>query len=220
MHTSWRLSLWVSLVVVATVLIGIRIASQHHAKPPTTKLITDMAASSPLNQPCGGVAPAEAYEIYSALYSTPMPEPLAFAENSVTDIPQVDGSCLQPSTQEQHEMTDAFVAANRQSHRWEQKFSIAQGYRLLQRSELTQVHACLATPGGDVAACAAYKQLKHVRYLGVPGFDHTGTHALVSVIKSCGGLCGSGGIFAVEKIDGRWQRSAPTDFTRNCSWMY
>ncbi|HEX3437759.1 MAG TPA: hypothetical protein VHT24_13405, partial [Pseudacidobacterium sp.] len=73
---------------------------------------------------------------------------------------------------------------------------------------------------GDVAACATYKQLKHVRYLGVPGFDRTRTHALVSVIKSCGGLCGSGGIFAVEKIDGRWQRSAPTDFTRNCSWMY
>ena len=220
MHISWRLSLWVSLVVVATVLIWTWIASQHHAKPSTTKLITDLGATSPLNQPGGGVVPAEAYEIYSALYSTPMPEPLAFAENSVTDIPQVDGSCLQPSTQEEHEMTDAFVAANRQSHRWEQKFSIAQGYRLLQRSELTQAHACLATQGGDVAACAAYKQLKHVRYLGVPGFDRTRTHALVSVIKSCGGLCGSGGIFVIEKIHGRWQRSAPTDFTRNCSWMY
>jgi hypothetical protein len=220
MHTSWRLSLWVSLVVVATVLIWIRIASQHHAKPSTPKLITDLAATSPLNQPGGGVAPAEAYEIYSALYSTPMQEPLAFAENSVIDIPQVDGSCLQPSTQEEHEMTDAFVAANRQSHRWEQKFSIAQGYRLLQGRELTQAHACLATQGRDVAACASNKQLKHVRYLGVPGFDHTRTHALVSVIKSCGGLCGSGGVFAVEKIHGRWQRSAPTDFTRNCSWMY
>jgi hypothetical protein len=219
-HISWRLSLWISLVVVATVLTWIRIASQHHEKPVTTKPIPDLAATSPLNQPGGGVVPAEAYEIYSALYSIPMPEPLAFAENSVTDIPQVDGSCLQPSTQEEHEMTDAFVAANRQSHRWEQKFSITQGYRLLQRSELAQAHACLATKSGDVAACAAYKQLKHVRYLGVPGFDHTHTHALVSVIKSCGGLCGSGGIFAVEKIHGRWQRSVPTDFTRNCSWMY
>jgi len=220
MHISWRLSLWVSLVVVATVLIWIRIASQRHAKPSTTKLITDLAATSPLNQPGGGVAPAEAYEIYSALYGTPMHEPLAFAENSVTDIPQVGGSCLQPSTQEEHEMTDTFVAANRQSHRWEQKFSIAQGYRLLQGRGLTQAHACLATQVSDVAACAGYNQLKHVRYLGVPGFDHTRTHALVSVIKSCGGLCGSGGIFVVDKIHGRWQRSAPTDFTRNCSWMY
>lgn len=220
MHTSWRLSLWVSIVVVATVLIWIRIASQHPMKPSTVKPINDLAATSPLNQPGGGVVPAEAYEIYSALYATPMQEPLAFAENSVTDIPQVDGSCLQPSTQEEHEMTDGFVAANRQSHRWEQKFSIAQGYRLLQRNELPQAHACLATQGRDVAACASYKQLKHVRYLGVPGFDHTHTHALVSVIKSCGGLCGSGGIFAVEKIHGMWQRSVPTDFTRNCSWMY
>ena len=94
MHISWRLSLWVSFVVIATVLIWIRIASQHHAKPATIKPITDLAATSPLNQPSGEVAPAEAYEIYSALYSTPMQEPVAFAENSVTDIPQVNGSCL------------------------------------------------------------------------------------------------------------------------------
>ena len=220
MNTSWHLWMRVSLIVAVTVLIWVRIASQHHARTLTTKPITDLAATSPLNQPGGGVALTDAYEIYSALYQTLMPEPLAFAENSVTDIPQVDGSCLQPSTPEDREMTDAFVAANRQSHRWEQKFSIAQGYRLLQRSELAQVHACLATQGGDVAACAVYKQLKHVRYLGVPGFDHTRTHALVSVIKSCGGLCGSGGIFVVEKIHDRWQRSAPADFTRNCSWMY
>jgi hypothetical protein len=220
MHTSWRLSLWISLIAVITILIWVRIASQHHAKTSTTKPITDLAATSPLNQPGDGVAPAEAYAIYSALYQLPMQEPLAFAENSVTDIPQVNGSCLKPSTQEEHEMTDAFVAANRQSHRWEPKFSIAQGYRLLPRSELTQVHACLATQGRDVAACAGYKQLKHVRYLGVPGFDRAHTRALVSVIKSCGGLCGSGGIFVVERIDGRWHRSMTTDFIRDCSWMY
>jgi hypothetical protein len=52
-------------------------------------------------------------------------------------------------------------------------------YRLLQGRELTQAHACLTTQGGDVAACAGYKQLKHVRYLGVPGFDHARAHALV-----------------------------------------
>ena len=34
--------------------------------------ITDLAATSPLNQPGGGVAPAEAYEVYSALYQAPV----------------------------------------------------------------------------------------------------------------------------------------------------
>jgi hypothetical protein len=220
MNTSWRLWMRVSLIVIAALLIWVQIASQHHARTLTTKPITDLAVTSPLNQPGGGVAPADGYEIYSALYQAPLQEPLAFAENSVTDIPQVDGSCLKPSTPEEHEMTDAFVAANRQSHRWEQKFSIAQGYRLLSRSELAQAHTCLATHMRDIAACEGYKQLKHVRYLGVPGFDHTGTRALVSVIKSCGGLCGSGGIFAVERTEGRWQRSVTTNFTRDCSWMY
>ena len=48
----------------------------------------------PLNQSGGGPAPADAYEVYSALYQAPMQEPLAFAEDSVTDIPQVNGNCL------------------------------------------------------------------------------------------------------------------------------
>jgi len=159
----------------------------------------------PLNQPGGGVVPGEAYAVYSALYQAQMQEPLVFSEDSLTDIPQVNGSCLRPTAAQEQEMTDAFVAANQQSHRWEQKFSIPQGYQLLPHSELTQ---------------ESYKQLRYVRLLGVPGFDHAHTRALVSVIKSCGHLCGSGGIFAVEKIGGTWQRSATTDFTRDCSWMY
>ena len=159
----------------------------------------------PLNQSGGGPAPAEAYEVYSALYQAPMPEVLAFAEDSVTDVPQVNGNCLRPTTPQEQEMTVAFVAANRQSHRWAQKFSIPQGYRLV--------------PQGDLGR-ADDKQLRYVRLLGVPGFNHAHTRALVSVIKSCGHLCGSGGIFAVEKMGGRWQRSPTTDFTRDCSWMY
>ncbi len=217
---SWRLWLRVALILIATLLIWTRLVSHRHAHLLTPKPITDLAATSPLNQPGSEPAPAEAYEIYSSLYQAPVQELLAFAENSVTDIPQVDGSCLKPSTPQEHEMTDAFVAANQHSHRWEQKFSIPQGYRLLPPDELTQVQTCLSTHGRDAAACASYKDIKHVRYLGVPGFDHTHTQALVSVIKSCGGLCGSGGIFAVEKTGNTWRRSATTDFTRDCSWMY
>ena len=217
---SWRLWLRIALVLIAILLIWTRLVSHRHAALSPPRPIADLAATSPLNQPGSEPAPAEAYEIYSALYQAPAHEPLAFAENSVTDIPQVDGSCLKPSTPREHEMTDAFVAANRHSHRWEQKFSIPQGYQLLPPGELTRVQSCLSTHGRDTAACASYQEIKHGRYLGVPGFDHTHTQALVSVIKSCGGLCGSGGIFAVEKAGNTWKRSATTDFTRDCSWMY
>lgn len=217
---SWRFWLRICLFVIAVVLLLLRLAPVRHATTPAEKPITDLAATSPLNQPGDGVAPAEAYEVYSGIYRTPSPDPLAFAENSITDIPQVDGSCLKPSTPDEQEMTDAFVAANRQSHRWEQKFSIAQGYRLLPRPEVAKALSCLATHGRDAAACENFKQLRHVRFLGVPGFDQAHTRALVSVIKSCGGFCGNGGIFAVEKIGDGWQRSPTVDFTRNCSWMY
>ncbi len=174
----------------------------------------------PLNQPGGGVAPMDAYAVYSALYQAPMQEPLVFSEDSAIDIPQVNGSCLRPAATQEREMADAFVAANQQVHRWEQKFSIPQGYRLLPQSELARAQACAATHGRDVASCENYKQLRYVRLLGVPGFNHAHTRALVSVIKSCGYFCGSGGIFAVEKMGGIWRRSVTTDFTRDCSWIY
>ena len=217
---SWRLWLRIGLLVVAIVLLIVRLVPLHRTRTTAEKPITDLEATSPLNQPGAAAVPADAYDVYSGIYRTPSPDPLAFAETSITDIPQVDGSCLKPSSPEEQVMTDAFVAANRQSHRWEQKFSIDQGYRVLPRAEVVKAQSCLATHGRDTAACEGYKQLRYLRYLGVPGFDGTHTHALVSVIKSCGGFCGNGGIFAVEKTGGAWQRSTTTDFTRNCSWMY
>ena len=137
----------------------------------------------------------------------------------MTDVPQVNGNCLRPATPQEQEMTVAFVAANRQSHRWERRFSIPQGYQLLPQNKLAQAQACLATHE-HAGQCTPYQQLRYVRLLGNPGFNRGHTRALVSVIKSCGHLCGSGGIFAVEKMGGIWQRSPNSDFTRDCSWMY
>ena len=39
-------------------------------------------------------------------------------------------------------MTESFDAANRQTHRWEKKFSIAQGYRLLSTDEVAIARRC------------------------------------------------------------------------------
>lgn len=210
----------VLLLIVIAVLLWVRFNPFRARKPTADKAIIDRAMTSPLNQPGGGVAPADTYEVYSALYEAPMDEPLVFAENSVTDIPQVNGSCLQPSTPQEHELTDAFTAANRQSHRWEQKFSIPQGYRLLSHDQAGQALGCLKTHAQGSAQCANYKDVRHVRYLGMPGFDRSHTRALVSVVKMCGGYCGSGGIFEVEKSGDTWKRSDNTAFVSNCSWMY
>lgn len=224
MRLSPRLGLRIVLVVIAVAIICVRLIPRHFVPKKEASPIPDLAATSPLNQPGGAAAPAEAYDIYSALYQEPAGEPLAFAENSVTDIPQVGGSCLKPTTPEEKEMTDAFVAANRESHRWEQKFTIPQGYRLLAPGEVAQARACLEAARGhgkqDAAKCESYKQIRHVRFLGVPGSNQQHTQALVSVIRSCGEFCGNGGIFAVEKSDGTWRRSETTDFTRDCSWTY
>jgi hypothetical protein len=221
MRFSGRLLLRVALVLVAVAVLWVRIVPhgypRHAAQKPA---VTDLSQSKPLNQPGGGPVPEEAYAVYSALYAAGGNEPLAFAASSQTDIPQVGGSCLKPKTTEERAMTDAFVAANRESHTWQPHFAIPQGYRLLAPEEAAQVRSCLATGGHDAAACDRYKGIRHVRLLGMPGFDASHTHALVSVIKNCGGFCGSGGIFETEKSGGTWKRVPTTDFTRNCSWMY
>jgi hypothetical protein len=178
-----------------------------------------LSLTSPLNQAGGAAISAEAYEVYSALYQQPQ-EPLAFVENSQTDIPQVNGSCLKPSTPQEHEMAESFVAANRQSHRWERKFTIPVGYLLLSQSGAAKAQDCSLGARKSPAVCEAYRAIKHVRYLGVPGFDHTQTRALVSVIRMCGNQCGGGGIFEVEKAGSTWKRSETADFFRECSWVY
>lgn len=210
----------VTVAVIALAILLARIVWQRHAKPPASEPIPDLSLTSPLNEAGGGAAPEDAYEVYSALYRDPMQEPLVFSDDSVADIPQVNGSCLQPSTPQEREMVDAFVAANRQSHRWDRKFTIPAGYRLISRSQATVAQTCIETHFQDPPRCETFKQLAHVRFLGVPGFDRTHTRALVSIVKMCGTYCGSGGIFAVEKAGSTWHRAEITDFTRECSWMY
>ncbi len=215
--TGW---LWLSVAVLAAAILCFRNLAPRFTRPDAGMTIPDLSVTSPLNQPGGGGVSADAYEIYSALYQQPQLEPLAFAEDSRTDIPQVNGSCLKPSTPQEHEMADAFAAANQQSHHWERKFTIPAGYLLLPRSATTKVQDCLASGGKSGADCDVYRSLRHVRYLGVPGFDRAHARALVSVVKMCGIDCGSGGVFEVKKAGSTWIRSEPTDFTRECSWMY
>jgi hypothetical protein len=221
MRFSARLVLRIMLVAAAAVILWVRLMPHGHTRPAQrTPDVADLSQTSPLNQTGGGPAPEQAYAVYSSLYAAPSNEPLVFAANSQTDIPQVGGSCLKPSTAEERELMDAFVAANRESHSWQSHFAIPQGYRVLAPAEVAQVRSCLATGGHDAAACDRYKGIRHVRFLGVPGFDPSHQHALVSVIRNCGGFCGSGGIFETEKTGETWKRVPTTDFTRDCSWIY
>ena len=217
MRVSWRVLLRVLLVVVAALLLWQRYWVH---RPAVSSGVTDLSVTSPLNQPNGGAVDEGAYAVYSALYKEPLDQPLAFAEASVTDIPQVNGNCLKPGTDAERQMMDSFVAANRQTHRWEKKFSIAQGYRVLSNNEVAIARQCKLEKDVSSQQCKPYADLRTIRLLGVPGFDQAHSHALVSVIKSCGKLCGSGGIFVAEKTGDSWVRSPASDFTRDCNWMY
>ena len=220
MRISRGMGVRIVLVGAVAALLWARFGWHRHARTANPAAIPDRALTSPLNQPGGGAAPDEGYAIYSALYETPAGEPLVFSEDSVTDIPQVNGSCLRPSTADERAMTAAFEAANQHSHRWMRNFTIPQGYQLFSRGEASQAQACLDKHDQRSASCEKYSQLRHVRFLGVPGLDPGATHALVSIVRMCGSFCGNGGIFEVEKAGNTWRRTETTDFTRECSWMY
>lgn len=221
MRFSPRLGFRIVLVIVALIVLWVRLMPRFHMRSAKTDaFINDLSVTAPLNQPGGGPAPAEAYAIYSALYQEPTNEPLVFAPDSQTDEPQVGASCLKPSNADERELASAFDAANQKSHAWEPKFTIPQGYRILNASQFAEARACQSTQGANAAQCAPWKSVRHIRYLGLPGVDRAGTHALVSVIRSCGNQCGGGGIFEVEKAGSSWQRVPATDFTRDCSWVY
>ena len=74
--------------------------------------------------------------------------------------------------------------------------------------------------GAALPECAAYKGLRHVRFLGAPGFNADHSRALVSILRKCGKYCGAGGIFEMEKTAGGWKRSEPAAFVEECSWMF
>ncbi len=213
MRASRHLWLTLALLAVAIVFLWNRF---HDRKT----RITDLSVTNPLNQPGGGAAPNDAYDVYSGLYTSPLDEPLVLAQDSGTDIPQLNGNCLKPATPEEKQMADAFEASNRHSQHWDSRFTIPAGYRILPASELISAQNCLASHAENDPRCASYKDVKHVRILGVPGFDATHTRALVSVLKKCGPYCGTGGIFEARKENGAWKRVDPTPFTSDCSWRY
>lgn len=206
--------------VTALAIFAVRLGWYRAYRGATHDRIADLSLTSPLNQPGGEPAPEEAYDIYSDLYQEPSLEPLVFVEESETDIPQVDGTCLRPLTSEEREMSDAFAEANRQTHRWLPRFRITQGYALVSRSEASLARSCMDSHFDNADECGRFKHTRHLRYLGVPGFNHAHTRALVSVVRMCGSFCGSGGLFVVEKTGSTWRRAAPTSLTRECSWMY
>ncbi|MFZ0393089.1 MAG: hypothetical protein WBX09_06005 [Terracidiphilus sp.] len=218
---TWRIAVWVLLLAAAGVVAWMRFGG-HGRTGPQRPAIADLSVTSPLNVPGGAPEPEEAYAVYSALYQEKSNEPLAFADYSSTDIPQVDGSCLKPQTADERAMAEAFEAANKQSHPWEQDFAMAQGYRLLTAGEVNEALECLeaGAKAATLPECAAYKDLRHVRFLGAPGFNADHTRALVSIIRKCGQYCGAGGIFEVEKTGGTWKRAQPGAFAEECSWMF
>src|SRR5579875_3660669 len=166
MKMSWRWGLRGVLLVIAVALLWYRLRPHRTPpSPPPAPTIPGVASGSDLNQPGGGPAPADAYPVYAGLYQTPLDEPVAIASRSVVDIPQVGGSCLKPSNADEREMTDAFTAANRQSHTWQPKFSVNGGYKLLDNQQAAQAQSCLEHHDTS-GECAQWKGIRHLRFLG------------------------------------------------------
>ena len=164
--------------------------------------------------------------IYSALYQEKSNEPLAFANYTSTEQSATGRKLPETGAPYERGMAEAFEAANKQSHPWEQKFATAQGYRLLTARETNEAMECLEanSEAGEKAAalpqCAAYKDTAPRAVPGragvqcgphaSAGFDHSQMRAVLRRRR----------IFEVEKT-GRDVETSPGRgaFAEECSSM-
>lgn len=170
-----------------------------------------------------GDVSADAYALYSSLYSAPgaldRDELLLIAADAET-VPASDKrACLRPAKSDDDLMVENLLKFSRAHHVWERRFDFGRPYKLLSDSEVQDALECLA--GGvhaDPKQCSPYRNARYVRRLSVPGFNHDRTRALIMTARRCGRGCGNGAMAVYEKASKGWHLEEEPFAT--CRWVY
>ena len=87
--------------------------------------------------------------------------------------------------------------------RLQRKLSIPVQYVLVNRTELDQMFTSVGR--GWSQFYRKYPESSGILSFSYVGFDSEGQQALVGTSRGCGGLCGSGGLVLLTKVDGSWR---------------
>ncbi len=160
---------------------------------------------------------SESYALYSAIYRSSKglasdevigiaAEPLSFPS---------DLSRLKPSTAEERQMVEAASAVKPDLAEWKRRFDLGRAYILIPPAATDKAIDCIgeSQTNHHVTGCEPYVKLRYVRFLSIPIFNKDHTRALVAIDRSCGGLCGNGGIYAYRRTNKGWELDT-TSFAR------
>lgn len=167
----------------------------------------------------------EAYNVYSAILALENPK----GDLLIVDATVPFSHCLEPHSDP---VVDAAIEdyrkANKSKWRLGYHLDLERSYTLVSQDEARDL---LQSPAGSSARhSSAFGGIHH---LSAVGFNPDKTVAFVEMDVVCGGLCGHGGPFILQKQKGKWLQYLPhrsgmenPDGTRTqsrstiCSWFY
>lgn len=162
----------------------------------------------------------EAYEIYSAILPARWPVTVAHAKTLLIRAETEPGPdmCLKPEGESVAVVGPAianFIEANKKQWLLQKTFQMDQPYEFIFEKELDGIFS--DGVGGWKNFYQKYPDSGGYNELSAVGFNSDKTVAVVYVAHSCGGLCGAGQFYVVEKKDGRWQELKWKG--SSCSWV-
>src|SRR5215831_16526028 len=150
----------------------------------------------------------EEYAVYSALLANAQTGNSLLIQNRTESAYRYDGSGDEAKYIKDHfppetsqETLDDFKQIDRQQKELGQRFELYQTYLLVTQEER---HNGFANRAGRDAFFQKYPSARGVILLSRVGFNKTIDEALVYSWRYCGGDCGGGGYYLLQKQNGRW----------------
>jgi len=157
-----------------------------------------LAAQSTKEPPAKAYDVPEAYEVYAAVLALDPPKgDLLIAESTVPF-----NSCQDAHSDKSVASAIAdYKRTNKDSWLLQKKFDRGRNYKLLSQKEISD----LKQPDPKGGFFWYFPDETEITHLSAVGFNANKTVAFVEMDVQCGGLCGRGTSYALEKRDGKWQ---------------
>jgi hypothetical protein len=164
----------------------------------------------------------EAYEVYSALLA----QPSAKQKLLIATATVAFDDCLESQGDPSEDSAIAdYKKANQTVWQLQPKFKLTRNYKLLSEEEIK----ALIKPDPKGGFFYSFHGDVSIIHLSAIGFNADKTTAFVEMSSVCGGLCGGGGPFTFQKINGKWRKYEPPSrqnadgtlsFRATCRWNY
>ena len=158
---------------------------------------------------------AEAYEVYAVILSSEyrFKNAKQFVIRRETDSYQM---CLKPNQEFEERLGPAiaaYVELNKKEWLLQPKLRVDRLYQLVRKDRFKMIF----DQGSWEAYYAEYPESQGFIQFSAVGFNKDQTVAVVYIGYGCGGLCGAGQFYVLEKVNGKWK---PFKWEgESCSWI-